>query len=90
MWVHPLGRDRQAGGRERRRGGRGLDREVTYRWHANLPQAQRYRLVAPWQGLIGVVHYEFKRGAILSRDSHGVELLGALHERGAWLQPLHD
>jgi hypothetical protein len=78
-------------------GGAGLNEEhvaaieaLTFRRHAVLPAAKRYRLVRAWKGMIGINHYDYPRGTILSRDLHGPELLQQLHERDAALQPLAD
>jgi hypothetical protein len=62
--------------------------EVTFRRHATLPKARRYKLVAAWQGMIGITNYDFPRGTILTRDLHGDELLQQLHMRHAALEPL--
>jgi hypothetical protein len=65
-------------------------KEHSFRRHAVLPKARRYKLVAPWKGLIGVMHYDYTRGTILSPDLHGWELLQQLYERDAALEPLPD
>jgi hypothetical protein len=64
--------------------------QVTFQRQAQLPKARRFRLVAPWKGLIGITTYDFKRGDILSRDLHGAELLQKLYERHAALEALPD
>ena len=64
--------------------------QATFQRHAELPQARRYKLVAPWKGMIGINHYDYPRGTVLSRDLHGAELLQRLHEPHAALEPLPD
>jgi hypothetical protein len=62
--------------------------DADYKWSRVLPHAPKYKLMSPWAGLIGIVHHEFKKGDVLDRNLHPAELIAAIHERGARLQPL--
>src|SRR5216683_4712954 len=53
-----------------------------------LPRVQRYRVVAPFKKLVGIVEVELKRGQVLSLDGHAYDFLADLYRSGALLQPL--
>ncbi len=62
--------------------------DADFTWSRVLPHATKYKLRADWHGLIGIVEHTFKKGDVLDRNLHPSELIAAIHERGAILQPL--
>ncbi len=60
----------------------------TYRPHAKLPNASRFRIVRPFKSVIGIEVHDYPRGMVFDRDTHGVELLQKMYERDAALEPL--
>jgi hypothetical protein len=61
---------------------------LSYEKPDRLPKSYFYRVIENFTALVGITHYELKRGMILSLDGHAYAEIVKLNERGCKLQPM--